>query len=206
MRLFIAETEPKDGRPDRTSVDRFVNDAHFYDYASECLVQRDADGKPSLLSRAGEPLARYCSISHTRNWLACAFVEHAAVGVDIEIAKPRDYIATGGWFFGADVGALLARAAPESQRRRLFYHAWTAYEALYKCGVNRRRSMLPLLQGDAGDTAAGITLRWVLGPRDLLACVAVLNDTTAHAGTITVLRTQGDSFAIDGRWRPAVPW
>lgn len=204
MQLFVSETEAAGNRPDRRAVDRFVNLAHRYRYASDCRVQRDEQGKPSLLSSAGEPLSRFCSISHTRDWLACVFAERSPVGVDIEIARPRNYVETGSWFFGADVGARLASAQPDAQSR-LFYHAWTAYEALYKCGVNRRRGMLPLLQPPP-DAAAEFTLRWLLGPQGLHACVALLRDGPACNATISVLHAQGDSFAADERWRSAAPW
>jgi len=178
-----------------------VRAAYRFRYTSECQVQRSPDGKPALLSSEGDPLRRRCSISHTRNWLACVFAENVPVGVDIEVARPRNYVTTGTWFFGAELGERLTDAPPESQRQ-LFYQAWTAYEALYKCGVNKRRGMAPLLPGATRDNASRIALRWLLGPQELLGCVAMLNETEAPMA-VAVLRQDGAGFTADPRWRDA---
>ena len=183
-------------------VDRFVSRAHRYRYASDCQVQRDAAGKPALLNGSGNPLPRTCTISHSRDWLACAFGEDQAVGIDIEVAKARNYVETGTWFFGSDVGERLAKAAPALQRQ-WFYQAWTAYEALYKCGVNMRRNMAPMLWGATPPGKSNITLQWLLGPCDLYACVALLSDPPAGPQIITVLREDGATFTADARWRAA---
>jgi len=201
LHLFVTETPESGSRPERSTVDNFVRAAHRFRYAGECRVQRGPDGKPALLSSEGDPLRRRCSISHTHNWLACVFAEKAPVGVDVEFARPRNYLATGTWFFGAELGERLADATPESQRQ-LFYQAWTAYEALYKCGVNKRREMAPLLTGATQNDASNIALRWLLGPQELLACVAVLSDTEASMA-VTVYRQDGAGFTTDPRWSDA---
>ncbi|MDH3716427.1 MAG: 4'-phosphopantetheinyl transferase superfamily protein [Gammaproteobacteria bacterium] len=167
-------------------------------------MQRDSDGKPALLNVSGDRLPRRCSISHTRNWLACAFSDVGPIGIDIEVAKTRDYVATGTWFFGAELGERLVHARPESQRH-LFYQAWTAYEALYKCGVNKRREMAPLLRNTAPQDVPGIALHWLLGPQQLHACVAVLTDAVANTGAVCVFRFDGVDFAADARWSETVP-
>jgi hypothetical protein len=204
LHLFVTETSEAGARPERRTVDRFVCHAHQHHYASACQVQRDSDGKPALLNCNGDPLPRRCSISHTRNWLACAFADDGCVGIDIEIAGPRDYVATGAWFFGAELGERLANAAPESQRQ-LFYQAWTAYEALYKCGVNKRRGMAPLLCNATPPQAPGIELHWLLGPQQLHACIALLTDKAAPKQAISVFRQVGAGFAPDTRWQAAAP-
>jgi hypothetical protein len=202
--LFVTETAEAGARPERSTVDRFVCRAHQYLYAKACQVERDSDGKPALLDSNGDPLSRQCSISHTRNWLACAFADDGRVGIDIEFARPRDYVATGVWFFGAELGERLANAAPEPQRQ-LFYQAWTAYEALYKCGVNKRRGMAPLLCNATQPEESGIELRWLLGPQQLHACVAVLTDKPAPEQAISVLRQDDGGFATDTRWKATAP-
>lgn len=181
-----------------------MSQAHRFGYASECRVCRDTDGKPSLVGTDGKPLGRYCSISHTRNWLACVFAEDAPVGVDIEVARPRDYAATGTWFFGAELGERIARAEPGSQRA-LFYQAWTAYEALYKCGLNKRRAMAPLLRPAVPQNVSGIALSWLYGPQDLHACIAVLRGDGSPAPAISVLGRTDGGFAADPRWRVTSP-
>lgn len=200
--LFVTQMADAGSRPARSDVDRFVCQAHRHGYASDCRVQRDARGRPTLLSSDGDPVPRRCSISHTRDWLACAFTDRTAIGIDIEVARPRDYVATGGWFFGVGLRERLAGATPELQRH-LFYQAWTAYEALYKCGLSKRREIAPLLERPDTMTTPEMALRWLLGPRDLHACVAVIDGDTPPATAIAVLRADRDRFTVDERWRAA---
>ncbi len=165
-------------------------------------MQRDAQGKPALLGSGSDPLERTCSISHTRDWLACAFADQALVGIDIEVATTRDYVETGTWFYGAELGERLATATPQ-QQRFIFYRAWTAYEALYKCGINRRRTLAPLIGNSASVVRDNIALHWLVGPDELHACMAIVNGARIPQQTVEVLCESADSFSPDSRWRPA---
>lgn len=72
------------------------------------------------------------SLSHSGGYAAVAQAQASLhVGVDLELHRPRDVLATARRVFSeSEAGALSAVAGPE--RERLFYAMWTVKEALAK--------------------------------------------------------------------------
>ena len=68
------------------------------------------------------------SISHSGGWVACALVERAVPGVDIEPMVKRDFATLGAWAFPADWR--------EAGDAHAFYGRWTRYEAALKAARN----------------------------------------------------------------------
>jgi hypothetical protein len=65
--------------------------------------------------------------------------------------------------------------------------------------------MAPLLCNATQPEESGIELRWLLGPQQLHACVAVLTDKPAPEQAISVFRQDGGGFAADPRWQATAP-
>jgi 4'-phosphopantetheinyl transferase len=88
-----------------------------------------AFGKPAI---AGEHAAcgLHFNISHTRGAAACAIAFHE-VGIDIEAAGRDTDEGVAARFFSAAENALLL-AAPDAERKALFFAIWTLKEAFIK--------------------------------------------------------------------------
>ena len=102
-------------------------------------LRRSARRQEFAVSRALRTHARLAlvrpaseSLSHSGGYAALAQAQPSLrVGVDLELHRPRDVLATArGAFSEAEVGALQTVADPE--RERLFYTMWTVKEALAK--------------------------------------------------------------------------
>jgi 4'-phosphopantetheinyl transferase len=94
------------------------------------------------------------SLSHSREWVACATSPQATLGLDIEVIDPRRDI------FGISKMAfqpiehswLLSQ--PDTERLPAFYSLWSAREALFKlqCNLGQETALSPLV----GDKNASI--------------------------------------------------
>jgi 4'-phosphopantetheinyl transferase len=123
-------------------------------------------GKPRL----AEPAAGLAfNLSHSENVALLAVVAGREVGVDVErITAERDPVALAEKGLGPE-GAAAVRAAPESERARVFHRRWAEHEARLKClGVG--------LGGEEPQDTGGLTVQQLdLGP-DFAASVAVSGD------------------------------
>jgi 4'-phosphopantetheinyl transferase len=77
------------------------------------------------------------SLSHSRQWIACATSIDTTLGLDIEVIDvKRDVIALAETSFHPDEHAWLLRQT-EAERVEAFYRLWTLKEALFKLASNR---------------------------------------------------------------------
>ena len=77
------------------------------------------------------------SLSHSRDWIACAVSTESAIGLDIEaIDSDRDFNGIAQTAFHANEAAWLQRQAG-NMRVAAFYHLWSLKEAWYKLMSNR---------------------------------------------------------------------
>jgi 4'-phosphopantetheinyl transferase len=134
--------------------------------AAEIGLQVGEHGKPSLAEPGGD-LA--FNLSHSENLALLAVVADREVGVDVErIAAERDPVALAEKGLGPEAAGAV-RAAPESERSRIFHRRWADHEARLKClGVG--------LSGEESPGAAAVAVQQLdLGP-DFAASVAVNGD------------------------------
>ncbi len=76
------------------------------------------------------------SLSHSREWIACAVSTEHAIGLDIEVLDAeRDVLALSEVSFRADERACLLRQHG-AERIAAFYRFWTLKEAIYKLFSN----------------------------------------------------------------------
>ena len=92
-------------------------------------ITRDAHGKPRL---GGALCDWHFNLSHSGGWALLALAHGVAVGVDLELPRPRQrFMALAQRHFSAgEVAALWA--CPEPERLHMFYALWTAKEAVLK--------------------------------------------------------------------------
>lgn len=103
----------------RTTLSRSTADERGFDI--------DTEGRSHV---AGQP-PLFLSISHSGDWVACAFAD-APVGVDIEdLSRRRDFTALAQTVHSPAQCAALA-AAPEADHAAMFYQWWTLKEAWFK--------------------------------------------------------------------------
>ena len=98
--------------------------------ASQIVFATDHRGRPSI---KGAPPGFDCNWSHSGAWIALAFSHEARVGIDIECLRddfPVDDVSRS-VCSPAELAALRDAVDPAS-RRALFFHLWTAKEALMK--------------------------------------------------------------------------
>jgi len=76
------------------------------------------------------------SISHSRQWVACAVSLDGPVGLDIECIDPtRDVLAIAEQAFGLEAAGQLGSLDP-TERVDAFYRMWCRYEARIKLGCD----------------------------------------------------------------------
>lgn len=138
------------------------------------------------------------SLSHSGGYAALAQAQPAlAVGVDLELHRPRDALATARTAFcESETRALEAAAAPE--RERLFYAMWTVKEALAKALqlplLEALRSCELLLDGPAWQVRV---------PTSAVGCIAVYQPRTELTLAVACI---GATVAIDSwSWPPQRP-
>ena len=96
----------------------------------EVLFDYGPHGKPECAVAAAQCIA--FNISHTGDYAVCAIRVGSEVGVDIEACKPREVSALAARYFHESESASMEACADETERLALFYHYWTAKEALLK--------------------------------------------------------------------------
>jgi len=120
------------------------------------IIERESNAPQLVLSNVPY-LQPAFSISHSRDWVACAVSSNASLGVDIEVESPaRDIIGISqSAFHPKDHGWLLTQ--PETARLSAFYQLWCTREALYKLmsALGRETVLLPLLGADNTSTSQG---------------------------------------------------
>ncbi len=134
--------------------------------AADIGLEAGEHGKPRLAGAAG---GLAFNLSHSESLGLVAVAAGREVGVDVEwIAAEREPVALAEKGLGPE-GAAAVRAAPESERARVFHRRWADHEARLKClGVG--------LSGSEPPEAVAVTVqRLDLGP-DLAASVAVIGD------------------------------
>jgi 4'-phosphopantetheinyl transferase len=123
------------------------------------IIERESNAPQLVLSNLSY-LQPAFSISHSRDWVACAVTYNVSLGVDIEVESPaRDIIGISqSAFHPKDHGWLLRQ--PKTARLSAFYQLWCTREALYKLmsSLGRDRIFSPLVGSDGTVAAEGC--RW----------------------------------------------
>ena len=116
---------------------------------NEIHVNERPGNSPRLIFVGRRPLLANFSLSHSREWVACATSAQATLGLDIEVMDPRRDI------FGISKIAFQPRehswlkSQPKAERTSAFYSLWSAREALFKLQCNLGREFAGLsLFGD----------------------------------------------------------
>ena len=108
----------------------------------------EAHGKPVLLGSASSKRVSF-NLSHSQQLALFAFTKGGAVGVDIEIARPRvDALAIAARAFGAEEARRLQHLDPPD-REWEFLRAWVRHEAVLKC---RGTGIGGVVAGDASES------------------------------------------------------
>lgn len=109
---------------------------------------------PRIVLPYAQQLAPSSSISHSRDWVACAVSLEATLGIDIEVNDPgRDIVGLSQLAFQQDEQLWLSRQ-PDTARLPAFYQLWSTREALYKLMSSLGRGpTLSLLNGMNGELA-----------------------------------------------------
>lgn len=98
--------------------------------AEDIRFETGEHGKPRLAESAG---GLAFNLSHSENLALLAVAAGREVGVDVErIGPERDPVALAEKGLGPE-GAAAVRAAPESERTRVFHRRWADHEARLKC-------------------------------------------------------------------------
>jgi 4'-phosphopantetheinyl transferase len=108
---------------------------------------------PQLILPDGSP-PPFFSLSHSRDWIACAVSHDTVLGLDIEMIDPgRDIIGLSQSAFRAEESAWVA-GQREDTRVSAFYRLWSLKEALFKLRSNLGNAEeLPSLLGEDGALA-----------------------------------------------------
>lgn len=102
------------------------------------IVERDSDG-PALVLPSSESFQPRFSLSHSRNWVACALSSSGTLGIDIEVNDPtRDVLSISQLVFHPNEHRWLLQQV-EPVRLSAFYQLWCTREALYKLMSNLGR-------------------------------------------------------------------
>ena len=102
----------------------------YYTHISAKLLEfsRTPKGKPFLVN---SPRLVKFNVSHSGNYIAIIICNHAQVGIDIEVSRPRKFIKIADQYFHPrEVEQILA--CSDAYRESLFYRLWTLKEALLK--------------------------------------------------------------------------
>ena len=95
-----------------------------------CELDKLPSGKPVLYS-SRQPVLPAISLSHSHDFIACAWSGGSEVGVDIESMQPRDWGAVQDAFLHPEELAWIIDV-PEAERALHYYCLWCLKEAFYK--------------------------------------------------------------------------
>ena len=121
---------------------------------NEIHVNERPGNSPRLIFLSRRPLLANFSLSHSREWVACATSAQATLGLDIEVIDPRrDIFGISKIAFQPSEHAWL-KSQPKAERASAFYSLWCAREALFKllCNLGCETEVSPLV----GDENAGL--------------------------------------------------
>jgi 4'-phosphopantetheinyl transferase len=113
---------------------------------NEIRIDERPGNSPRLIFFGRRPLLANFSLSHSREWVACATSAQATLGLDIEVIDPRrDIFGISKIAFQPSEHAWL-KSQPKADRLSTFYSLWSAREALFKlqCNLGREIDKLPL--------------------------------------------------------------
>ena len=120
---------------------------------NEIHVNERPGNSPRLIFLSRRPLLANFSLSHSREWVACATSAQATLGLDIEVIDPRrDIFGISKIAFQPSEHSWL-KSQPKAERASAFYSLWSAREALFKlqCNLGREIDGLSLV-GDKNAT------------------------------------------------------
>lgn len=125
-------------------------------------ITRDAHGKPQL---GGSLRDWRFNLSHSGGWALLALAQGVAIGVDLELPRPRQrFMALAQRYFSAGEVATLWEC-PETERLRMFYALWTAKEAVLKAaGVGIAHGLARAAMRLDGDRWRPMRFGGALGP------------------------------------------
>jgi 4'-phosphopantetheinyl transferase len=126
--------------------------AHLMSLSPDTLGVVERDGQaPQLVLPELQCMPPAFSISHSRDWVACAVSLDAILGFDIEVNDPtRDIVGIGNIAFHANEHFWLLQQS-EAMRLSAFYQLWCTKEALHKLASNLgRETVLSPLVGVGG--------------------------------------------------------
>jgi 4'-phosphopantetheinyl transferase len=113
---------------------------------NEIHVNERPGNSPRLIFLGRRPLLANFSLSHSREWVACATSAQATLGLDIEVIDPRrDIFGISKIAFQPSEHSWL-KSQPKAERASAFYSLWSAREALFtlQCNLGREIDVLPL--------------------------------------------------------------
>ena len=113
------------------------------------IVERDSAG-PALVLPDSHSCQLSFSLSHSRNWVACALSTSSTLGVDIEVKNAtRDVSSISDLAFDPEEHRWLL-SLPDTARQSAFYQLWCTREALYKLMSNLGRDgvLCPVVSSD----------------------------------------------------------
>jgi len=120
------------------------------------IVEKESHAPELVLPDARSAPPRF-SLSHSRDWVACAASLDVSLGVDIEFNEPtRNIFEASLMAFHATEYRWLLRQS-EAARLSAFYQIWCAREALYKLmsALGRRTVLSPLVGMDGALASHG---------------------------------------------------
>ena len=145
-------------------------------------LQVDRHGKPMLSPDCGV----FFNLSHSDDEALLAVSRVAAVGVDLERARPLlDADALAARHFSERECAYLTSVTAGRSRDRAFFHCWTRKEAFIKCtGVGLRTDLRRIEAGFHGDAVVdGVFIRSLPDVDDFAAAFA----TEGTVATVEIL-------------------
>lgn len=88
-------------------------------------IRPDGRGKPFLFAADGTA-GPHLSLSHSGDYVAVAVSQCVALGIDVEVYRPRDFIRLAAYAFGPHEAGVAGKSAAD------FYRLWTLREAMGK--------------------------------------------------------------------------
>jgi 4'-phosphopantetheinyl transferase len=140
------------------------------------IIERESNAPQLVLSNLSY-LQPAFSISHSRDWVACAVGPNVTLGVDIEVNDPtRDVLGISELVFHPDEHCWLLPQI-DSARLSAFYHLWCTREALYKLrsSLGRQTVLSPLVGVDGAFASQGPNWHRYTLPHSALT-VAICSD------------------------------
>ena len=99
------------------------------------------DKSPQLIFPDRQRLVANFSLSHSREWVACATSAQATLGLDIEVIDPRRDISRISKIAFQPSEHIWLKSQPKAERASAFYSLWSAREALFKLQCNLGREI-----------------------------------------------------------------